>query len=637
MIDSSRVSGYEAAGWAVTCRETCVSCNMKSKFGKYENYILTLIVIAVNVLLMGVLFDFYYDLNDDTMMHDIMAGVYSGTPDGHNMQTLYPLGVLIALCYRICRTIPWYGLFLCLCQFGCFYLIGVRLCALKSSRNRMSAVAKLVLLLGLSLYMWGVCLFHLVDIQYTVTCAILSAGAIFLFMTTQDGLSAQRFVVKNVPSVVLVVVAYQIRSEMLLLTFPFICLAGLYRLTEEKEIFAKENLYRYGGVLGIILAGMILSFGLDKVAYGSAAWKDFREFFDARTTVYDFYPELITDESYSVALTELGVEPHQQTLLNNYNFGLDDTINTELLTKMADYAVDTIGASKDWTAIARRKIGEYVYRTFHSGDAPYNVMVLWAYAAVFIAGLCVCLSSGRQDKENAEAVKEGAFHRYAFVWQLALLAAVRSALWMFILMRGRDPVRITHSLYLTEFALLVAMHVRQLCAGVKGSGVVRGMAIVAGLIIVCALTDSVSDLREDQSRREWVNEGRDEIDAYCREHADNFYFEDVYSTVSFSQRLFERRDNSYANYDIMGGWMCKSPLYCKKLQRSGIASASEALCTQDNVYLIVSDAEMSEQGTDWITAYYAAEGIWVDVVKTDDIGDLYSVYQIIENDTMLTR
>lgn len=609
---------------------------------KYENCILALTFITVNVLLMGICFDLYYDLNDDTMMRDIMAGVYSGTPDGHNMQTLYPMGALVALCYRLCRPVPWYGLFLCLCQFGCFYLLGVRLCALRDDSDIVPVAGqaalrqKCILLLGLSLYMWGVCLPHLVNIQYTITCAMLSASAIFLFLTTREGMTARQFIMQNIPSVILVVVAYQLRSEMLLLTFPMICLAGLYRLMEEKEIFTSENLCKYGGVLGIMLLGMILSYGADQAAYSSTEWKDFRSFFDARTTVYDFYPELVTDESYAGALTELGVEPHQQTLLRNYNFGLDDAIDTQLLAKIADHAVDSIGGSKDWPSILRGKISYYLYRTFHSGDAPYNVLVLWAYAAVFITGCTACRNQIRQEsspddlRTDSQNAGKGIFRSYAFVWQLVLLAAVRSALWMFILLRGRDPVRITHSLYLVEFALLAGMLVRGLRSGAGRSGVMRGMAVLAGLIIAGALTDSISDVREDQSFREWVNTDWYEIDTYCREHEDIFYFEDVYSTVAFSQRLFDGADNSYANYDIMGGWMCKSPLYREKLQRLGVVSAGEALCAQDNVYLIMSDVEMMERGLDWITAYYAAQNVPVDVEKADSIGQSYSVYRIVK-------
>lgn len=598
-----------------------------------ENCIPALIFIVVNVILMGICFDFYYDLNDDTMMHDIMSGVYSGTPDGHNMQTLYPLGALIALCYRLCRGVPWYGLFLCLCQFGCFYLIGVRLCELFGSVHR-----RFLLLSGLSLCMWGICLPHLISIQYTITCAMLSAAAVFLFLTTPDGLGTRQFVVKNIPSVILVVAAYQLRSEMLLLTFPLICLAGLNRLVGEKKIFLKENLGKYGGVLGMILVGMLLSFVADEVAYGSAQWKDFRDFFDARTTVYDFYPELITDENYSEALTELGVAPYQQTLLNNYNFGLDDAIDTELLTRLADYAVHTIGASKDWGEIFREKFSFYRYRTFHSGDAPYNVMVLWAYAAVFLAGFREARRSGMVQDVNGQ----GVLLRYGFVWQLILLIAVRSGLWMFILMRGRDPVRITHSLYLAEFALLTGILVRRLQTGrgdtvsavrgstVTGSGVARGMTVLAGLILAGALTGNLTAVREDQAWREWVNTDRNEIDAYCRGHEENFYFEDVYSTVSFSRRLFDGSDNGYANYDIMGGWMCKSPLYYEKLQRSGIEDAGEALHEGENAYLIMSDIEAAERGLDWITDYYAAQGTATRTEEVDVIGEnvRYHVYRI---------
>ena len=608
-------------------------CVREDKGHKYENCIPALIFIVVNVILMGVCFDFYYDLNDDTMMHDIMSGIYSGTPDGHNMQTLYPLGALIALCYRLCRSVPWYGLFLCLCQFGCFYLIGVRLCELFGSAHR-----RFLLLLGLSLCMWGICLPHLVSIQYTITCAMLSAAAVFLFLTTPDGLGTRQFVVKNIPSVILVVAAYQLRSEMLLLTFPLICLAGLYRLVGEKKIFLKENIGKYGGVLGMIFVGMLLSFVADEVAYGSAQWKEFREFFDARTTVYDFYPELITDENYGEALTELGVAPYQQTLLNNYNFGLDDAVDTELMTRLADYAVHTIGASKDWGEIFREKFGFYRYRTFHSGDAPYNVMVLWAYTAVFLTGF----REARRSGVVQDGSERGMLLRYGFVWQLILLIAVRSGLWMFILMRGRDPVRITHSLYLAEFALLTGMLLRRLQTGrgdtgsavrgstVTGSGVARGMAVLAGLILAGALTGNLTAVREDQDRREWVNTDRNEIDTYCRGHEENFYFEDVYSTVSFSCRLFDASDNGYANYDIMGGWMCKSPLYYEKLQRSGIEGAGEAMCEGENAYLIMSDLEAAERGFDWITDYYAAQGTTTRIEEVDVIGEnvRYHVYRI---------
>lgn len=613
---------------------------MKHDMGKkkYETCILTLVVMAVNMLLMGVLLDFYYDLNDDTMMHDIISGVYSGIPDGHNMQTLYPLGAFIALCYRVHRTVPWYGLFLCLCQFGCFYLIGVRLCSLwgdaERDGNRKSLAGKIVCLLVLSLFQWGAWLSHLVNVQYTVTCAMLSAAAIFLFVTTAENLGARQFVIRNIPSVLLVIVAYMLRSEMLLLTFPFICLAGLYRLTEEKRVFAKENLIRYGSVLGIMLVGMMLVSAVDYVAYSGVEWREFRDFFDARTTIYDFYPELVTEDIYSENLTQLGVTPSQQTLLRNYNFGLDDSIDTELLTKAADYASDKLRASKDWAAIVRDKTYDYFYRTTHSGDAPYNVIVIWAYAAVFVMGILLCL---RYDKaDEGQAIETGSIRRFAFVWQLILLVLVRSAVWMFILLRGRDPERITHSLYLVEFALLAAMFVKMLCrlrSLSKNRGVTLstayGLVMLFVLIMAVSLMGSISDVKANQELRAQINQDWYAIDAYCREHPDSFYFEDVYSTVDFSWEMFRDTDNSAANYDIMGGWICKSPLYKQKLEYFGIASMADGLLNDGQVYLIMNDT-LPESSTDWLEDYYHERNVSVEVSEVDRIGDNYGVYQVRE-------
>ncbi len=600
---------------------------------KYENCILVLTVMAVNVLLMGLFFDFYYDLNDDALMHDIMSGVYTGTPDGHNMQTLYPLGAFLALLYRICRPVPWYGLFLCLCQFGSLYLIGVRLCGLRDG-----AAGKLLWLALLSLFQWGIWLNHLVDVQYTITCAMLAAAALFLFLTTPEGLDTKQFIVKSIAPVVLALVAYMLRTEMFLLSFPLVCLAGFCRLTAEKKIFDRDNLIRYGTVFASVLTGMLLLTAADCAAYGSEDWQDFRRFFDARTKIYDYYPELITDDRYREELTRLGVTGEQQQLLRNYDFGLDETIDTQMLERLADYAGDAPEIAGNYAAIAPEVLKSYLYRTTHGGvggDAPYNAFVLWAYAAVFAAGMAARRRRREPEKNGGgdEGRAAGLLRRYDFVWQLALLAFVRSALWLFILFRGRDPERITHSLYLLEFALLAALAVR-LCRAAcdrergKGRGLLWGITAVFAVLAAVSLPDSVQGVRGDQEQRAEINREWYAIDAYCREREACFYFEDVYSTVRFSRRLFAERGNDYANYDIVGGWNCKSPLYDEKLARCEIQSAADALLDRDDVYLIVSRQEC-DSVLRAFTDYYAAQGIGVQAEQTDAIGEQYGVWRFM--------
>ena len=323
-------------------------------------------------------------------------------------------------------------------------------------------------------------------------------------------------------------------------------------------------------------------------------------------------------------MEQIDVSDSQQALLRNYNFGLDDSIDSQMLASIADYATKTVGASRDWGAILGEKSKLYLYRIFHAGDAPYNVIVLWAYVAVLAAGLGASFKSvATGEKEN-----ESRFHRYAFVGLIVLVAVVRTAVWMFILMRGRDPERITHSLYLVEFTLLASMLVRILQRCQRKNYVIHGMAMLFILIVAVNLMGSVQLVQHDQRQRAEVNQNRQEIDAYCRAHEENFYFEDVYSTVAFSQKMFTNVNNTLANYDILGGWMCKSPLYQAKLKQYHIDSAADALLYQDNVYLIMSDTEAAGQGFDWLTDYYADRGITVSVELSDRINDNYAVYEV---------
>ena len=576
-----------------------------------------LMTIAVNIVLLSFFFDFYYDMNDDVMMKDIMSGVYTGTPDGHNMQTLYILGAFISLFYRLCRSIPWYGLFLFFCQIGSLYLVGLRL--LQLSRSRYVKAGSVILV---SVFLWGVALPHTIAMQYTLTCTMLASAAIFLFMTTKGSLSVKEFILKNIPSILLVILAYQLRTEMLLLVFPFICLAGLFRWAEEVKVFLKENYLKYGIVIGAILAGMLISRLVDFAAYGSEDWKSFVSFFNSRTEVYDYHYDILTNGEHKEYLSSIGLSDAQQELLDNYNFGLSEDINEEIMGKIADYAAKgTDGemvSERDGHGGVLNRLWHQgklsIYRLFHAEDTPYNILVITGYICLFILGIVNAF--------NDTAPKR----KFSFIWELALLGAVRTSLWMFILMQGRYPERITHSLYLAELMVLMGMLCMQLLHDERQSRILAVLALL-GLICVCYLPQSFKAVLSDLKTREEANRGELAIAAYCKSYPENFYFEDVYSTVGFSQKIFQNVDNSIANYDIMGGWMCKSPLYREKLKQFGITTMEESLLHEPFVYFII---DMEEQGgnTDWLKAYYAQKGITVSVEQKDLIDGRYIVYQV---------
>lgn len=591
---------------------------------KYGNYIIATLTILVNTILLSIFFDFYYDMNDDVMMKDIMAGVYSGTPDGHNMQTLYILGAFISLLYRLCRSIPWYGLFLYFCQMGSLYLVGVRM--LKFCKKW---YAKAGCMIMLTVYIWGILLPHIVAIQYTITCTMMASAAIFLFMTTQSGLSVKEFVLKNIPSILLVILAYQLRTEMLLLVFPLICLAGLFRWAEEEKFFRKENYLKYGIVIGAILAGMICSRLIDFAAYGSEEWKSFVSFFDKRTEVYDFHYDILTSGEHKEYLASIGLSDAQQELLNNYNFGLSEDINEEIMGKIAIYAAEnTAGGevSENGAGLInqlRQQLMLYKYRLFHKEDAPYNILVISGYICIFALGILLAVTDNRQKG------------RFSFIWELILLGIFRTVLWLYILMNGRYPERITHSLYIAEYAILTGMICMRFIKTIgqhdeKDRQLRKGAAAFAllGIVCICYLPQNFNAVLADMKAREEANQGALAIAEYCKAHPESYYFEDVYSTVRFSQKIFQNVDNSLSNYDIMGGWMCKSPLYREKLKQFDITTMEEGLLNNSFVYFII-DIEKRDGNADWLREYYAERGTTVRIEQADLINARFAVCRIV--------
>lgn len=620
---------------------------MKRLYKKYENKIIAAALLFLLLAAVGFCYDYYYDLNDDVTIKDILSGVYTGTPEALNIQILYPLSLVISLCYRMLPDAPVYGIFLCLCQYGCLFLVLER-----SLHFCRSTVIKMLAGAVETAALCALLLNHLIFVQYTFTSAMLAAAAAFLFITIERGLSLKQFLIKSVPCMLLAVLSYLLRTEMLTLLLPLICVAGVYRWSMEQEIFIRENFIKYGAVFGGILAGMLLGTAADRIAFSSGEWPAYVKFFNSRTELYDFQglPSYAGNEALYEGLEM--TESEQYMLLDQYNFGLDDTLDAAALDMLSDYQAEKREETASFTKLLLEKAKLYRYRTFHkepagSGtpdDYPWNYMVLLAYLTVFAAIL-----------QNAAGKKNG-LRPYLAVWKMFFLFCVRTALWMFILIRGRDPVRITHSLYLMELFILMAMlftecsrmqerrKQREEKTGLSAAGASTRLplasvmpavlpALLAAAALLC-LPGSLEAVSREYGDRAAANEVYLGMKEYCLSHKENFYFMDVYSSISYpyepylsvpySEKMFADTDNSLGNYDIMGGWLVKSPYYEKKLRAFSMDSMAEGILYQDRVYVM---AEL-DKGTDYLTAYFADQGVPVTVTGIDEICGIIGVYNI---------
>ena len=583
-----------------------------------RDMLFALVVTLLCVIATGYFYDCYYDLNDDVWMKDILAGAYTGTPEGRNIQMLYPAGFLISVLYRLSPTLPWYGIFLCACHILCFFLIGKRIVSVVSG-----FLKKSILLMFQTLLFVGLMLWELVYVQYSVTCALLVATGVFLFYTTDDELSAGRFIRKNWISIVLVILGFYVRTEMMLLLCPLIGAAGIAKWSRGAKhthtaMFGIGNLFKYLMTPVLVAAGMGLGLLLNAMAYSGSEWNEFDRFFAYRTELYDFQGEAPDYAQNRAYYRQLGFGEAQIELLSNYNFAIDDSLNADALQSIVEYNRTELGKSYFKNGIYEG-IREYLYRLLHAEDGVWVYVVIALYVLIFLTGMM------QWD--------------YSVPWKLALLAFMRTVSWMYLIMRGRTPERITVSLYLCEVLILFAMFLCQMqtfYAGYRkrlsqyrsrsaeqsrtGDAARKkkrrapylplyqkywmdtALLVLTALVLVPAMR-GIGEVEQEQERRELVNAEWDGLRAYFAEHEENFYLLDVYSTVAYSERMFPT-DNSYRNYEICGGWPAKSPIYAEKLSRYGIGNMESDLLYMNNLYVVTR----ADRGTDWMVDYYRCKG-----------------------------
>ena len=569
-----------------------------------------LAVTAVVFLFCVLFFDFYFDLNDDVLMKDILSGAYTGVPEARNIQMLFPISLLLSLLYRLPGNIDWYGIFLLCCQFGCFTLLLYRTLRMaKTKRAQTLSVMLFVLLLP------GVLLSHLVYVQYTVTAGLMVSTAAFLLMTApllpKEGRwgIARRF---GIP-VALILLAYLLRSEMTLLMLPFALAAVCIRiLMTDRDRSVREILLTGRKtllpVVGVVLAGLFVFSALDYASTMSADWHSFRSFFNARTELYDFYfYDMPTYEKDRAFFEELGLTKESAALLDNYNFSLDEEIDEEVLWQVVEKAREHHDAGRGAFTRLKDTCVTYLYRVRHLLDRPYSLLIAAGYILVILYLILM-----KDDKRRIRGLLG-----------LLLLFVIRTGLWMFLLYRERAPERITHSLLLAEILLLAGGAVLLLKEEENNKKI---FALLPWLLIgLFVLPGGIRQTVVEKQRRERVNAAQEMYLTYVQEHPDNVYFTDVYSTVKYSEKMFDRfgRNKAKKNADLMGGWAAKSPLYQKRMQSFGLTDMQSAIAEEENVFVISS----VEREIDWLQSYYISKGIDGMFAEEDRIGDDFIVYR----------
>lgn len=619
---------------------------------KILNFTISSFAVILLFFLISLRFDFFYDINDDLLIRDILSGIYTGTPEAHTNQLLIPLSALLSFMYRLLPSVPVYGIFLCFCIIISLWLIFCRV--LTFFKNIKS---KIVAMVVFSLWVMGMFAWEIIFIQYTVVAGLLAGTAVFLIAslphsgydmgtgtagksgygrgaliaTAAGRPDGKEFWKKNTPALLCFMLSFLLRQEMALISSPFLVLACIFHWIGEYEeqqeertgfekggiigdILCKDNLVKYPAFIFGVIILMCGAMFVDNMAYGSEGWQKFRRFFDARTLVYDYtwYPEYEkTQEFYN----QKGISEEQYELINNYNFGLDQTIDENVLEEIADY-----NEKDKHLGGVRGRVKNIIHGIFKSPFQGNHITFGSFLAVIYILFFVLSALQGEKKK-------------YGIKIAMTVITGIFCRGYLFWIDRAVD--RVLHPLYIIEFLLILALLITRLYdRPLWNPEQYYRRAVVAVFIILSLLLmpERLGAIGNEIAIREEFLEKQMELEEYTKKSKGKYYYLDVYSTVRFMDKIFHNYKNEKRNYDYAGGWIYHSPLQ----EKVGIEAVGgnkgdqflldEALLT-DTIYFI------AEQSRDisFIENYYGTKGIDVDIQRIDILTrseDPFIVYKI---------
>ena len=501
------------------------------------NILLALCIALITWGIVAVGFDFFYDLNDDVLIKDILSGAYTGTPSGYNNQMMYPISVLIAGLYRLIPSVPWYGIMLMGGLAASVTIIAYRLLC-----YTINIWIKLAMSVFAIVFILGVYLDEITNMTYTVVSAMLVTAAC-VWVLTDNNLRLR----DNIVPIVLCIISFNIRSEMFLLMCPYMAAVAIIKFIFD---LSKKTLRNLSEIAAVILAGVVFTFLIDTIAYSGSEWREYRRLFDARTEVYDFtgIPEYDTNEDF---YESEGITREQWQLLVDYNYALDDNISADTLETIASFvrsgeAKDANGDPYTRANVGiKTAIGQYMRSLVDFTADPMYMPLRLIVTLLFIALVILSILSRRGDT----------------LVELAVVFLCRSVPWIYFYYSGRPVERLSHPMFFIEAAILLTM-LCQTKIGRLDKGLVYLTLILILVLCVVNLKTEWDDTARQMREREEVNASYEKL---C-EHTmttEGYYLIDVYSTVDFTEKVFAPQADK-SNQMLAGGWMAGSPLDAKK-------------------------------------------------------------------------
>ena len=541
--------------------------------------VIALITVAALYILTIICFDIIYAINDDVMIENVLSGVFSGTPSAMTYYFGLPVGSLLSLLYTLFPAVRWLGVFFVIVYLAGLYVIFKRLTAITES----TVGTAYLFCAGILVYA-AVLLQSVVMLHYTVLAAFAGAVALFMLVTGREYDTAADTFKGNASALIFMVLCFIIRKNVFFMLLPFLAVAGGYRLL--KGGYVKGRLKKYIPLLLALAAVTGILSAVEAAVYGSSEYRQYKEYNECRTDVYDYVLIWDNEEARSYYRSH-GITDEETDLYLSYNIMLTDGA-CDKLKVFASYG-DVLRGNESFPLRVKKAAYDYIMCiTDNQKCVPYIYLVL----ALYILVLLMCIK----------------YARWRNVAQLAVLWIIRSAEWMYLIYKGRFPERITTSLMIIEILLLLGFMADMAKEEKKFSltGILRPAVLI--ILIIIAMMN-VEHTQKTYLQQTTVNKSDDMVYSYMDKHPENQYFVDVFATVDYTVPALKYGGGMSSNNCILGGWMQTHPLLDDRMAALGYRDVRDAIINADNARIVLraNDRYTIEDYENWLGTDFESE------------------------------
>lgn len=525
---------------------------------------------CVYIGILAVAVPFVYGIVDDRTMMEVISGQYLGTPDAHGFFMGYWYPLLVSGLYGAVRNVDWYALGYILLQLFCMGLMAWRLSEQQEQRKRFRYIWPAVLIA-----LWLILdVKPMTQLSFTTTAAVVAVTVIFWYMT------AEKIEIRDlILLTVLCVLSIELRFSVFCMILPVCGLLWLFRVWEDKGA-DKKNLWVPAAP---VLAAVLYVAGL-AVGYGSDSWQSYNVFNNTtRSMIYDYEEYMFPRYEDEQALyNSVGIDSKARAKnLYYYNYTADDRIDPEFFEAYFTKRHQEVVAQTDVVQKLKYTVSSYVKGTVTGKYEYLHLAALVGYGILLLGWI------RRRDWENAI--------------KTLTIPGMQILLWLYLIYRGRMPERVLISMNLMMLVPLILLFREYFRKESELTKLRRTVMILLLAAMFAGAAWKVASVRTQNLETTKWNRNVEELKAYCMDHPENFYFNDVTSMAMTTYNVHLWQAEPYVmNYMSLGDWIAYSPVWEEKLTQNGISSVKDALYSTDNVYLISS----FDRGTEYLTELY---------------------------------